>query len=198
MIGGGVIGLCAIAAVRALGSTARIVASVRYPFQARSAERLGADVVLTPRRGQSLEQQVVETFEGRALKPVLGSNVVVGGARIVYECVGSSSSVADALRFTASGGDVVLVGLAGVPRGVDWTPIWLNELSLHGSFCYATETLGGESLNTMALALRLMADGKAQLAELVTHRFALADYRAALETVTSKGSSAVVKAVFAF
>jgi threonine dehydrogenase-like Zn-dependent dehydrogenase len=92
----------------------------------------------------------------------------------------------------------VLVGLAGVPRGVDWTPIWLNELSLRGAFCYATETVAGEQINTLALALRLMADGKATLADLVTHRFALADYREALETVTSKGSSGVVKAVFAF
>lgn len=198
VVGGGIIGLCAIAALRALGSRARIVASVRYPFQAQLAGQFGADEVLAPQRGRSLEQQAVEAFHGRSLKPVLGQKVIVGGANIIYECVGSSSSVADALRFAASGGTVVLVGLAGVPRGVDWTPIWLNEVNVRGSFCYATETVADESINSMALALRLMADGKANLADLVTHRFELADYRAALETVTSKGSSGVVKAVFTF
>jgi threonine dehydrogenase-like Zn-dependent dehydrogenase len=198
VVGGGIIGLCVVAALRALGSRARVVASVRYPFQAQLARQFGADEVLTPQRGKTLEQQMVEAFHGRSLKPVLGHNVIVGGANIIHECVGSSSSVLDALRFAASGGTVVLVGLAGAPRGVDWTPIWLNEVSVRGSFCYATETIAGESINTMALALQLMADGKADLASLVTHRFELANYRAALETVTSKGSSGVVKAVFAF
>jgi len=43
-----------------------------------------------------------------------------------------------------------------------------------------------------------MAERRVDLGWLVTHRFALADYRAALETVTAKGSSEVIKAVFAF
>ncbi len=40
VIGGGIIGLSIIAALRALGSTARIVASVRYPFQAQTAHAI--------------------------------------------------------------------------------------------------------------------------------------------------------------
>jgi threonine dehydrogenase-like Zn-dependent dehydrogenase len=198
VVGGGIIGLCVIAALRALGRRARVVASVRHAFQADAAKRLGADVVLTPQRGRAFEQQALDAFGARSLKPVLGPNVIVGGARVIYECVGSDASVADALRVAASGGTVVLVGLAGAPRGVDWTPIWLNEVDIRGSFCYAIEEVAGERIDTMALALRLLADGKADLADLVTHRFALADYRAALETVTSKGSSGVIKAVFAF
>lgn len=198
VVGSGVIGLCTIAALRALGSTATIVASARHPFQARQAERLGADLVVRGTKERPAEQQLVEAFGAESLKPVLGKNVIVGGARIVYECVGSAASVDDALRFTASGGTVVLVGLAGVPHGVDWTPIWLNELTLRGAFCYAIERHDGRLLSTMDLALRLMADGKADLGELVTHRFRLADYRQALDTVTSKRSSEVIKAVFAF
>ena len=50
----------------------------------------------------------------------------------------------------------------------------------------------------MDLALRLMAEGKVDLGELVTHHFQLADYKNALDTVTSKRSSEVIKGVFAF
>ncbi|HET9015071.1 MAG TPA: alcohol dehydrogenase, partial [Thermomicrobiaceae bacterium] len=56
----------------------------------------------------------------------------------------------------------------------------------------------GERITTMALAVRLMAQGTVDLAPLLTHRFRLEDYRDALETVTSKGRSGVIKAVFAF
>lgn len=198
IIGGGIIGLCTIAALRALGSTATIVASVRYPFQEQQAQQLGADIVIRGTKAQPAEGQLISAFGAEALTPVLGKQVIVGGARVVYECVGSPSSVDDALRFATSGGVVVLVGLAGVPHGVDWTPIWLNELTIRGSFCYATERHDGRLLSTMDLALRLMADGSTDLGALVTHRFALADYRNALDTVTSKGSSGVIKAVFAF
>jgi len=43
-----------------------------------------------------------------------------------------------------------------------------------------------------------MADGRVDLSPLLTHTFALREYREALETVTSKGKSGVIKAVFAF
>ncbi len=50
----------------------------------------------------------------------------------------------------------------------------------------------------MEVALRLMAEGKADLEPLVTHSFKLDQYQEALRTVTGKGSSGVVRAVFEF
>ncbi len=198
VIGGGVIGLCTIAALRGLGSKARIIAIARYGFQAEEAQRLGADVVLGKTRGKALDQKLLETLGARSLKPVLGPNLIVGGADVVFDCVGSPSSFEQGVRFAGSGGTVVLIGLAGKLDGIDWTPVWLNELTIRGAFAYAMEEWQGEELSTMALALRLMAEKKVDLGSLVTHRFALDDYREALTTVTSKGNSGVVKAVFDF
>lgn len=198
VIGGGVIGLCAIAALRGLGSKARIVAIARYGFQADAARRLGADIVLGKTKGKALEAKLVETLGTRSLKPVLGPNLIVGGVEVVYDCVGSASSVEQAIRFANSGGRVVLIGLADNLDGIDWTPVWLNELTIRGTFAYAMEEWQGEQITTMELALRLMAEGKVDLAPLVTHRFRLDDYREALEIVTAKGSSGVIKAVFDF
>jgi threonine dehydrogenase-like Zn-dependent dehydrogenase len=197
VVGGGIIGLLVVASLRALGSTARVVVSVRHQFQARAALRFGANEVLTP-AGGPVERQVLEAFSSRSLKPVLGKNVIVGGPDVVFECVGSGASVADALRCAGSGGTVVLVGAAGILSGIDWTPVWLNELTLRGTYTYGIETWRGERLSTMDLALRLIADRTVDLGALVTHRFRLEDYRAALDTVTSKGSSAVIKGAFEF
>ena len=198
VLGSGVIGLSTIAALRAVGSRARVIATARHPFQAEMATRLGADVVIRPKRGAAFYRQVAEITGARVLKPILGKHVVQGGADLIFECVGSNDTVDDALRLADAGATVVLVGLAGVPRGIDWTPIWFQEIHVRGTFAYGIEEFDGERLSTMQLAVRLMAEGKADLAPLLTHCFPLEDYRPALETVTRKGSSGVIKAAFAF
>lgn len=198
VVGGGIIGLCTVAAIRALGSKARIIATVRHQFQADMARKLGADVVLGRTRGRALENRLVETFGAESLKPVLGKDVILGGPQYIFDCVGSPSTVNDSLRFAGSGGTVVIVGLAGSTDAVDWTPVWLNELTVRGDFAYAMEEHRGERISTMELALRLMAEKTVDLRPLVTHYFDLDDFVGALETVTGKGRSQAIKAVFAF
>ena len=198
IIGAGVIGLATLAAIRAIGSRARVIITARHPFQVEMAKRLKADEVIKPLRGAAFYRQVAEATGASIYKPVIGKDVVSGGADLVFECVGSNSTVDDALRLTTGSGRMVLVGLAGIPRGIDWSPIWLSEVEVRGSFCYAMEEFSGERLSTMQLAVKMMASGTVDLAPLLTHRFSLSDYRNALETVTSKGKSGVIKAVFEF
>ena len=196
IIGAGVIGICIVAALRSLGSKARVIVLAKHPFQEEVVKRYGADQVIRLRR--DYYQELAQALGATLRQPLRGKPVVVGGADIVYECVGSGTSLDDGLRFTCSGGRMVLVGLAGMPKGVDWTPIWLNEIDVKGSYIYGTESYGGERIRTFQLALNLMAGGKIDLTPLVTHRFRLEDYKRALAAVANKGRSGVVKAVFAF
>ena len=196
VVGSGVIGLCVVAALRALGSKARVIALAKHPFQAEMAGRYGADEVIRLARGYY--QELAEILGARLYRPIMGKPVVVGGADLVFDCVGSGASIDDALRFARSGGKVVLVGLAALPKGIDWTPIWLNELQIKGSYTYGLELCQGQRMHTFQVALDLMAEGKVDLAPLVTHKFKLEDYRRALATVARKGQSGVIKAVFAF
>ncbi len=198
IIGAGVIGLSTLAAIRAIGSKARVIITARHPFQVEMAKLLGADEVIKPERGAAFYRQIAQVTGAAIYKPVIGKDVVSGGADLIFECVGSNSTVDDALRLTAASGRMVLVGLAGIPRGIDWSPIWLSEVEVRGSFCYAIEEFDGEQISTMRLAIKLMAEQGVDLSPLVTHRFSLSDYRNALQTVTSKGRSGVIKAVFAF
>lgn len=197
ILGSGVLGLCAMAALRALGSCARVLAVAKYPFQGEMAHRLGADEVIYLREGDYY-RAVAEATGGKLHQPVLGKRVLVGGADIVYECVGNEGSIDDALRLTRGGGTVVLVGLAAIPKRVDWTPIWLNELTIKGSVWGGTETFQGRRVQAFQLALEWMAEGKIDLASMVTHRFRLDDYRRALAATAAKGRRQVVKSVFAF
>lgn len=197
VIGAGVVGLCAVAALRALDSHARVIVLARYTFQGEMARRLGADEIIYTRQGDYF-QAVATATGGRLYKPILGKQVMVGGADVVYECVGNAGSIDDALRLTRSGGTVILVGLAAIPKGVDWTPIWLNELTVKGSYWSSTETFQGQRVRTFQLALQWLAEGRLDLSSLVTHRFPLEEYRKALAITMQKGRHQVIKSVFVF
>jgi threonine dehydrogenase-like Zn-dependent dehydrogenase len=122
----------------------------------------------------------------------------VGGADVVYECVGTQRSVSDSLSLAASGGTVVLVGLPAVLRRMDWTPIWLKELVILGSVWSGTETIENRSVPTYELIMRWMAERKVDLAPMVTHRFRLDEYQRALAVTANKGRHHAIKSVFVF
>jgi threonine dehydrogenase-like Zn-dependent dehydrogenase len=93
---------------------------------------------------------------------------------------------------------VVLVGLASIPRGIDWTPIWLKELKVTGSFCSSTENHRGRSIRTYQLALDLMKEGRLDLSPLLTHRFRLEEYKKALDVLFHKERNQAVKVAFSW
>ncbi|MGE5573804.1 MAG: zinc-dependent alcohol dehydrogenase [Bacteroidota bacterium] len=198
VMGAGVIGISVVAALRALESRARVVVMAKYPFQAELARSFGADAVVCSRESDDYFKHLADVLGGKVLKPMVGKRIVQGGADLVFECVGSSTSIDDALRFTRSGGRMVLVGLAAFPKGVDWTPIWLNEITVRGSFWCGGETYEGEKTTTYRLACALLRERKVSLARLLTHTFRIEDYRQAIEANLHKSASKVVKAAFAF
>lgn len=197
VIGGGVIGLSVVAALRILAPETRIVALVRYSFQEEMARRLGADEVLRS-KGRRLHRDVARELGASLLKPVIGPPVLVGGADVVYECAGSAGALADSLRFAAPGGRVVLLGLASLPRGIDWSHVWRKELDIQGVFAAAPVETDRGPVPAMALALQLFATGKVDLTPLLTHRFPLGDYRQALAAAMEKRGSGCIKAAFEF
>ncbi|MER3455292.1 MAG: alcohol dehydrogenase [candidate division GAL15 bacterium] len=198
VIGGGVIGQLVVACLRALGSSAPVTVLTKYPHQAERARAQGADhtVLLQGRDGHY--EALADLLGARLRRPMLGKRVVVGGARLVVDCVGSGRSLDDALRWAGPRGTVVVLGLASLPRGVDWTPVWLKELRVVGSYAYALEDWRGERVRTMELVLRWMAEGRLAVADLVTHRFPLDRFRDALHAALGKSAHRAFKVAFQF
>lgn len=196
VVGAGVIGLLLVGVLRALGSKARITVLARYPFQAELARQQGADAVLLG-RGDYYSALAAECG-GELIKPILGKRIVQGGFDMVYDCVGSDTTLDDSLRFTAPGGRMVLVGLASTPAGVDWTPIWLKEITVAGAVYYSTEQYDGRPVKTYDLAMQLIEQGRVNLDGLLTHTFPLAQYKEALAVAADKRGSQSVKVAFKF
>jgi threonine dehydrogenase-like Zn-dependent dehydrogenase len=194
VFGCGTMGLLTVAALRAIGTPARIVALAKHPHQQELARKLGADEIIPASRSQydALAKRTGATLH----QAEIGPPTVLGGFDLVFDCVGSPRSIDDALRFTRARGRTVLVGMPAVPKTVDWTTIWFKELSVLGVYAYGHEEFHGERIRTFELALRLLREGRVDLAPLVTHRFALTAYKQAIQTALATGPSQSVKTVF--
>ncbi len=198
VIGCGSIGLLTIASLRAIGCTARIVAVARYDHQREHALNLGADELLDSSGDTKARyQRWAAALDAEVLDAELGKPTVLGGATATFDCVASSQSLDDGLRFTRSGGAFVLVGMPGMPRGIDWTSMWFKELSVHAAYAYGPERYADGTRETFDIALELIQTVSDKLAKLVSDPYELTDYRAALYSALRTGESRAVKTVIA-
>jgi threonine dehydrogenase-like Zn-dependent dehydrogenase len=197
IIGAGTIGLCTLAALRGIGYRGHICITARHSFQADAARSLGADCVIEGKESGSLSN-IAGTVGGSVKKPILGRDVVVGGADLTFECVGSDQSLDAALRLTRSGGSLILVGVPGIARGIDWTALFAQELEVKASSIYHhAESFRGSKVKTFDLAIELLEHGTVDLGPLVTHRYSLADYKRAFKDIYFRRKP-IIKAVFEF
>ncbi len=194
VIGGGTIGLLTIAALRILGYQNRIINFAKYPHQQQFARDLGADVVIPPNR--SRYDVFSELIDAEAFQPEIGQKVLLGGVDITFDCIGSSVTIDDALRFTRANGNVILLGMPGIPQNIDWTSIWYKQLNVRGAYAYGIELFNEEQIHTFQLGTHLLHDHGAKLPLLVGTPFQLKDYKKAIQTALNTGKTGTVKTVF--
>jgi threonine dehydrogenase-like Zn-dependent dehydrogenase len=195
--GCGILGLGAVACLRTLHPNTQIIAVAKYDFQGRLARQLGANEVMSPRPERELIGQVAKLTGGRSYQPMRGKPIVMGGVRCVYDCIGSAGTIETSLRVCDARGTVVIIGV-DVPKRVEWSPLWFREINLTGSMAVGTEQFEGERLHTYEVYLRLVRDGRLNVEELVTHKFALEQYADAFATCAGRGSASAVKVAFEF
>ena len=197
VIGAGSIGLLTTAALSALAPGATLTVLARHEFQAEHARRFGAAHVVAS-RGDYLGT-LAEAGQARLLEPIIGRRIGTGGGfHFTFVCVGGTRAMDDALRLTRPGGSVVLLGNVSTLNSLDWTPVWLKELTVRGSLCYGVHAHGGAAHDAFAEAASLIGSGRAAVRPLLTGTFPLADYRRAFDTAMDKGTAKSVKVAFRF
>ena len=190
VVGAGTLGLACTAALHHLVRPAAgctVMVGAKHAHQRQRAEALGADAVVAP-------DQLA-----RAVRRRSGSLVVAGrltdGADVVFDCVGTSESITQALAMVRPRGRVVLVGMPG-KVSVDLAPLWHRELTLVGAYAYGTESPRGapEPHRTFSLAIGLVAT--AGLGALVSAAYPLERYEEAIAHAGAAGRRGAVKVVF--
>jgi L-iditol 2-dehydrogenase len=171
VIGCGPIGLLVIAVLRAAGVD-DLFATDLLPHRVEAARRAGATATWqAPGQGAAADD---------------GAGRGAGGeAHVVFECAGDESAVEAAIALAAPAGRVVLVGIPGDDR----TTFTASTARRKGLTLVLSRRMTAPDLDR---AIELAADGRVDLAALVTDRFALADVAAAFETATARRGLKVV------
>jgi threonine dehydrogenase-like Zn-dependent dehydrogenase len=188
VVGSGMIGLAVIQAVRALSPDCRISAMARYPQQAEMARKLGADEVIVR---EDPYRACARITGGKLYTGKLKNRMILGGFDVVYDCVGSEKTLQDGLRWARAAGRVVLAGVSLKPMHVDLTPIWYQQVDLTGLYAHGMEVWNGIKQSTYDLTADLLLKKKLCIEGLITHRFSLKDWRAAVRTAKDKRSGAI-------
>jgi threonine dehydrogenase-like Zn-dependent dehydrogenase len=183
IIGSGTLGLLTIAALRAEGCDAHLVATGKYPHQKALATALGATQVVSPGELGRVVRSLTGAWRFDDSSPATGQ--LSDGVDVVVDCVGSEASLTQALEVVAPGGRVVVVGMPG-HTSLDLTTLWHRETSLAGCYAYTRDDF--------AAALDLVA--AADLGRLVSATYPLARYPDAIEHAANAGARGAVKIAF--
>ncbi len=166
IMGAGAIGLLGGDAARIRGA-ARVIVVERNPGRLAKAAAMG-----------------FETIDPAAGDPVAIVREMTGGlgADVVLECAGVPVTVQLALGMLRRGGRCAAVGIPTQGVEIAMQRLVLDELELVG--CRA-------SAGEMRRVMPLVEQGRMRVREVMTHRFALADYAQALATFNDPTSGAI-------
>lgn len=200
VLGAGTLGLAVIASLTTLSATDRVatpgalLVGARYSHQRRLADVLGATAAISPDqlaravRRKSGALSLAEPRPGRKTGPL------TGGADVVFDCVGSATSIAQCLDMVRPRGRVVLVGMPGRVH-IDLAPLWQREVRLVGAYAYGTESVrSGERVRTFDLAFDVVdAHG---LGRLVSATYPIERFEEAVQHAGAAGRRGAVKVAF--
>src|SRR3954471_5808664 len=148
---------------------------------AECARALGAGRVVVVGRGERLGKAGAlghETVDITTTDPVEAA----GGADVALECSGAAEAVGQCVRLVRRGGRVAVIGIPQEDATIPVQRLVLDEVDLVGVRAAAGE---------MPRAIELAASGRLRLRELITHRYALDDFREAYATFTERRDGAL-------
>lgn len=194
VVGGGVIGNLVVQAARVLAPGCRVAVIEPSPFAAELVTACGADEIIPP---AEVFDRTAALTGARLYRPTLGRPLPMGGFDRVYDTVGNSATLNQSLRVLKTRGTLSVVGI-GADVKLDLTPLWLKLQTVKGVYAYGQVTYEGQSRHVFEIALDLMKDKKIIADRLVTHRFALKDFRRMIHVNMNKGRYQAIKTIVTF
>lgn len=192
--GAGALGTCAVAILRALHPDVEVLVVARFAAQAALASALGATVI-----GHTPALAVIEeaaAWSGGVLVPSDGLPMAYpGGVDVVYDTVGKRETFEVSARVLRARGTLVKAGVHG-PTFWEDTPLYFKELCFVGSNAFGFEEVEGVRKHGIDHYLDLVQAGRVDLAAMLTHTFALDDWRAAFGALATQEASGAIKVAF--
>lgn len=169
--GAGPIGLLCMLTAKAYGATKVCITDIN-PGRLDHAKRIGADHIYVVKIGADAKQEALD------IEKLMGGN-----PDVTLECTGVESALRLSLNVTKPGGRVALVGLGPEFVSVPLCMASLRQVDIVGCARYN---------NTFPLAIDLIASGKVDAKQVVTHTFPLEESSKAFENVVKGEGSKVL------
>ena len=173
VLGAGTIGLLSLAVAKVFGAKRAYIVA-KYDVQVRMAEAMGADGIIRLGTGH-LAQQVQEISDGEPIDTVIET---VGG---------SAPTIDQAVSAVRPEGKVVVTGVFPKPVPINLEQALEKEAKIIFSVCYSAEN----GTHDYEAASDLIASGKVNATQLITHRFPLNQTPEAFETALDKTTGSV-------
>lgn len=200
IIGAGTIGLMTIVAIRTLGIKSKITSIARYSHQAELAKQLGADTVLTSSGDkEKLYITIADMHNSLLVTPLMRKSYLYGtrGPDIIFDSVGSQTTINDAFHLIRSGGTIIVMGMGySITKNVDWAIQIYKEVTLTGTFLQSIGEVDGKVVDPYELALDFMANHGTLFEQFVTHRYPIDEYKKAFATLEDKARTQAIKVIF--
>ncbi|MCG3137768.1 MAG: D-arabitol-phosphate dehydrogenase [Phycisphaerae bacterium] len=199
VVGGGILAMGVVAAIRALGSKATILALVHRSEQIEHLRRCGADDVVRFSRRDSRRYRfevIRKRCGGQLLSGRFGNVGLLGGVDQVFDCIGSAESMRDALNYTRAGGTLLLVGTSSIAL-LDTTPLWQKEIRVLGCNGRQVEEYDGRAIHSYELFYELVQQGRWPLEGWKINTYPLTDFRQALNDLLRRRDG-LIKVAFDF
>jgi threonine dehydrogenase-like Zn-dependent dehydrogenase len=204
--GCGNLGLLTVHILKHLFADVRVIAIARFPHQAEMARQFGADLVLESAPARRVIEQVArdvgcEVYAHRPDRPWL-----LEGADYLFDTVASPETLETGIRLVKArqrrpegvdSGVIVVTGVAS-PKRFEWTPWYFKDLRIIGSNAFSVEEFEGRREHAYDHYFRFLREKRLDPVAMLTHRFPLAEYRAALICAHEQKTQRALKVLFAF
>ena len=194
--GAGALGCTAVAILRALHPGVEVGVVARFDAQAALAARFGAHAVFRLGSQEEMVERlaawsggtIIPTMEGLGGLPMCHP----GGIDVAYDTVGRPETFEVEVRVLRARGTLVKSGVHP-PGRWEWSPLYFKEISWVGSNAFGVEEVDGVRRHGIAHHLELARSGRIDLDGMLTHTFALTDWRDAFGALADQATSGAIK-----
>lgn len=200
VLGSGIIALATVAILRALGWAGPVDALVRSSVGAQRAMQAGATRAIQMGRSRRVAERlspVALALDARIVLGKYGNAFLPSGYDLMFDAVGTGTSLSDSAKMTRSRGTIALLGTPQIVL-TELTPLWFREQHLIGCYGRQMECDGARQQHTYDMVFGLLATGKLSLTPWRAETFPFEQWPTALATAAGQTQARPVKTALDF
>lgn len=168
--GPGPIGLICLSLLAVKGCKVIVAGTSADALRLKIAKELGADVIVNVSE-EDLQAIIMKETDGR-------------GVDVTVECAGIGQSINGCLQALKQLGKHIQVGIVGKEVTLDYDTVLYKQVQLFGSLAH--------SMKTWERVMRILEQRKVNLKPIITHKFALTDWKGAFDMCERKKGGKVL------